>query len=557
MFFRPRLPTEKPTMRHTITTEIRVNGMPLSPGLALGRPCFYEPSLRSAALDCRSVADEGKRLCEALGWMTDRLAILAAKADENLGREAGDVFRTHCVILEDPDLQQRLFEAIEIAGLDAERAVEKELELYQARLRTLDSAYMRERAADVGELQRGLLDRLRRSLPAFRCRERSGCAAGDCELGNDHIVLAPELTPCLAVDIDRHTRGFVVEKGARSSHAAIMARALGLPAVSGIENLRGSIPLGAECLVNGDTGEVILNPGTETRRRYHGMMGGKGRQALLVEPVSHLKVMANVDCRAGLQDALAAKAEGIGLARTEVEALTQGRLPTEAEQATLFGETVAVMAGQPVYIRLLDLGGDKGASWLGLPAENNPALGCRGARLLLSRPELVRTQARALARASRHGPIRVVYPMIRDLDEFRALRSLFGEAIGDLGPGQLLHGIMFEVPSACLQARRLFREVDFACIGSNDLVQYLFATDRSEQDPQYDQLLEKPMLWDLIKRLAGLASEVGKPLSLCGDLAGNTRFTRRILEAGITRVTTEPRNIGRVRLAAQAAVGAC
>lgn len=536
---------------HYMANEIWVKGTPLSPGFALGRPCFYKPSLPRPDPVNRGPSHEGKRLDETLAWMTERLAILAQKAEKKLGTEAGDVFRAHQAILGDPALRQRLFDAVASRGLDADGAVERHFDLYKAELQAVDFGYMCERAADIAELQRGLLDKLRGGFPSFRCKDMGGCMQGECCLGNDHIVVCPELTPSLTIDAASQTMGFIVEKGTPNSHATILARALGLPAVSGITQLSRTVPIDAQCLVDGDMGEVILNPSTDTLADYQEFISADRHALTVVEPVPELRVMANVDCAAGVRQALAVKAEGVGLSRTEIDVLAKGRPLTGAEQTARYSEVVQAMAGKPVFIRLLDLGGDKVAEWLGLRAEKNPALGRRGARLLLSRPELVRTQARALARASVHGPIHVVYPMILDLEQFRALRTLFNEAVSDLHVGHLLHGIMFEVPSACLQARELLEEADFACVGTNDLVQYLFATDRTDEDLHYEALLGKPTLWYLIERLAQLAEEAGKPLSLCGELARNTQFTRKIIDAGITTVSTNPRSIARVRLAAK------
>jgi phosphoenolpyruvate-protein kinase (PTS system EI component) len=270
-----------------------------------------------------------------------------------------------------------------------------------------------------------------------------------------------------------------------------------------------------------------------------------------IDPVPGLRVMANIERSAGVHEALAARAEGIGLYRTEMEVLADGRLAGETEQFARYREVVRTIASRPVCIRLLDFGADKSAACLHLPREEAGAAGLRGARLLLAHPELLRDQARALARASRHGPIHVLYPMIVDLDQFLALRALFDSFVADLRPPALLHGVLFEVPSACLQARQLLHAADFGCIGTNDLVQYLFAGDRGCGAITGNPSLEEAsVLWRVIEDLSSAGREAGKPLAVCGELAGNPGFTSRILQAGITTVSTSPPCIAGVRLAA-------
>ncbi len=484
--------------------------------------------------------------------MIQRLDVLVGDAEVQLGSGEADIFRVHRMILEDGTFQERLFEAIEGRGLSAEDAVQSQLDLYQKELLAADSEYLRQRVADFTEIQQGLLDRLRRAKPSLCCREMAHCNMGQCRLGNDHILVANELVPSLVIDMDCHTVGFLVEKGGPTAHAAILARALQLPAVSGIENLPAAIPLESEILINGDTGEVILNPSEQTLARHRRALAHSRCHTLQIHgPISELTVMANIECAAGVRDALAARAEGIGLYRTEIEALAEGRLLSEAEQAARYSEVVRAMGEKPVYIRLLDLGADKAAAWLGMPQEDNPALGCRGARLLLARPEILWNQARALARASVQGPIHVVYPMIIDADQFRRVRALFEAAVADLNPSNLRHGVMFEVPSACLQARQILQEADFGCIGTNDLIQYLFATDRSNEGIACDARPDHPVLWFLIEEITRAARETGKPMSICGECAGNPALIQKILEAGLTIVSTSTRQIARLRRAAR------
>ncbi len=529
--------------------EIRLRGISLSPGVALGQACLYSQAL--ACPDNLKFHSETDRLKATLAWMVERKAALAQEAEARLGGPAGEIFHAHRMILVDGALRGRLLRAVENDGLTAEGAIEREFNYYQRQLIEADAPYLRERAADIADIQRDLLERLGRVAPALNCNDMAGCAVGECRLGNRHIVLAAELTPELTLEVDRHTMGFLVERGAATSHAAILARGLGLPVVGGISHLRSRIPPDAQILIDADGGDVIVNPAEQTLARYQGTIQASATTISVAEPLAVLQVMANVDRPAAVREALLAKADGIGLSRTEIELLVRGRPLTEAEQTVRLQEMLEAMTDKPVYVRLMDLGSDKGADWLRLPEEPNPALGCRGARLLLARPELMREQARALARCSVHHPIHVVYPMVCGPEQFRRLRTLFQDAIVDMECGTLFHGPMLEVPAACLLAMDLLEVADFGCIGTNDLAQYLLACDRTDGSVSEAELLENPALWKLIDHMVRAAERAGKPLSICGELAGNPNYTRRIIDVGIRAVSTTPRRIAPVRLAAR------
>jgi phosphoenolpyruvate-protein kinase (PTS system EI component) len=531
-----------------IAAERRLKGVPVAPGVAWGRVCFLQPAF-SPDVGLPQPTSESERLTEALCWLTQRLKRLAADVAVQLGAEAGEIFWAQHLILEDPALRDTLLEQVERKGLTAEQAVDCEFEHYRRQLNRSPFDSLRERAADFAELKRTLLDRLRYRMPRLRCGDRASCAMGVCQLHNDHILVAEELTPALAVEADPQTVGFLVERGARNSHAAILVRALNLPTVSGIKGLIQTLPLEAECLIDGDTGDLIVHPCRDTVHAYE-LVRETAFSVPVAEPVPALRVMATIDRPVNLREAVAAGADGIGLTRTEMVALAKGGLPGELEQATQYREIAEAMAGKPVYVRLWDLGCDKAPLAVSLGLETN-LQGCRGARYLLKRPELVRSQARALARASQCHPIHVVYPMVCDPLQYTALRSLFQQAIADLPEARLCHGIMFEIPSACLQAGELFDIVDFGCIGTNDLVQYLFAVDRGDETADFERLFDSPMLWRLIADLVTAAERVGKPLSICGELAGEPRYTQRILDAGIKTLSTTPRRIASVRRAAR------
>lgn len=531
--------------------EVQLKGKGLAPGVGLGQACFYRAGDLTQDNTSPARANEAQRLREALAVVGEQLGNLADHAEAKLGREAGDIFRAQRMMLNDAGLQRALMAVIEDAGESAESAVCVSFDRYQGELQVAATAYLRERAGDLAELKQRVLEQLASVTPYLRCSDSTYCRLGECRLGREHILIASRLTAAATIQVDRQTSGFLVESGGPSSHAAILARRLGLPAVSGLSALNSVIPLGSQILIDGETGDVFVNPSSQTLRRYHSRVWDS-RNGLLefVPSVPQLKVMADIDRIEDVAEALRAQAEGIGLYRTEIEALARGRPLTEDEQGACYAQLLDRFPG-PVYIRLLDLGADKSAAWLNLPAEENPALGCRGARLLLAQPHLLRAQARALARASAHWPIHVIYPMIVGEDQYLQLRGLFAEATADLTGAQLFHGVMFEVPAAILDAKRLLRHADFGRIGTNDLVQYLFAADRTNDIVSYEELLSSPLLWEVIEGLVATAASLDKPLALCGEVAGDARLVARILRAGIKEVSTHPRRIAAVRRAAQ------
>jgi phosphotransferase system enzyme I (PtsI) len=478
--------------------------------------------------------------------------VLARKSEERLGPEYAEIFEAHRLMLADESFRSQLLRVIEVKGCSAQEAVETELNRYMEQFEAADSDYLRQRGADIREIQQALLGYLNRRVACRHCRDVAACSVAHCRQGNDHILVGEEISASLPIETDQHTIGFIVEKGGPNCHAVILARALGYPVIGNIQKLPACIPADAQILVNGDTGEVILDPTEETLSRYRSAFTAGGQRLQQSEPVPGLKVMANIEQSADVHDAIAAGAEGVGLYRTEMELLVAGRLLSEAEQAARYSEVVRAMAGKPVCIRLLDLGADKTAEWLVTTQQADAVAGQRGARLLLAHPELLREQARALARASKHGPIHVLYPMIVDVGQFLELRALFDQAVADLQPSGLQHGVLFEVPAACLAARQIMQVADFGCIGTNDLVQYLFAEDRGGGAASGHTCFETDaLLWELIQQLSQVARQAGKPMAICGELAGNPDLTCRILQAGIAAISTSPSRIAKVRQAAQ------
>jgi len=532
-----------------IMTETRFQGLPLSGGIGLARVCLFNEhrhsNLPMHKLEAGGVPGELRRLSRAIKVVAARLAELRKDVEIRIGRAEAEIFVAQKMILADKQLGAQLRARIREAGCNAETAVSEVLDFYERQLRQAGDSYIQSRASDIGEVRHRILDVLANMNPSLQCGDQEHC-----QHGRNRIIVAEELTPFLTLELDaKHTMAFVTERGGVNSHAAILAKALGIPAVSGVEGIHSLLTCGTEVLVNGDSGEVIAWPTEKTIARIMGERGAKVRRLEPVAPVPELQVLASINRAADVAEAIEMLAEGIGLYRTEFEFLAVNRILGEEEQQALYSQVVSAMHGRPLYIRLLDVGGDKALPTLKIPRENNPCLGFRGARFLLGNPELLKAQARALARASAAGQVSLMIPMITGTEQFLELKRLITEAVADLSGVNLRYGAMFEVPSACLEARELLEAADFGSIGSNDLTQYLFAVDRDNALVAHDYRVDQPVFWRLVGEIVTAAREKGKDLSLCGEIAGDPVYVPKLIANGIRRVSVSPRLIPGVRQA--------
>jgi len=535
-------------MAPRLNTETEFRGLAVSPGQVMARVCLFRQALHENVPEYR-VAGEAKkeerhRLQEAVAVVLDRLEGLQEVVRDRVGPAEAEIFSVQRAILEDPALESQLMDAVD-QGRNAEVAVKQTFEAYEARMREFDSGYQSERAGDLGELKRRLLAELTETTSAFVCQNEPHC-----QRGKGRIVVTEELSPSLALELNTDDiRGLVTERGGTTSHAAILARGLGIPAVSGIPHIHDLVACGTEVLLDGDAGEVVVWPSEQRLAglRVHGPAEVEGP----AEPVEGLRVLANISLAEEVDLANRHQAEGVGLYRTELEFFAADRLLDEDEQADRYGRVVRAMTGRPVAFRLLDLGGDKPSHLFEFPEEENPSLGLRGLRYLLNHPDLLRTQARALARASEEGAVQIMYPMVTGLEQFRAVRAMVEEATADLAPGRLEHGPMFEVPSAVLEAEALLAEADFASVGSNDLLQYLFAVDRNNVHVASDYVPDRPVFWQVLEEVARAAREARVPLSICGELAAEPAYLGRLMALGYRTVSVSVRLIPGIRRAAR------
>lgn len=528
---------------------MRFEGLSISGGVSVGSVCLFNDwrhsDLPEYVVAGDGIARERERLERAIREASEHFARLVEQVTGRIGAAQAAIFAAQKMMVEDEYLHAEMFGRMEQTGLNAEAIVAASLEAYESVLSQMGPDYLRERSSDIAEVKRRLLNVLGDITPSLEC-----VGGTSCERGRNRIVVAEELTPTLTMSLDSaHVLGFVTEHGGTASHAAILARALGVPAVSGIQGIHNLVPCGTELLIDGDHGVVIAWPREATLDAYP-----SARHSVVyveaAEPIPELRVMANINRPAEVEQVIAMRAEGIGLYRTEFAFIAADRVLSEDEQFEQYAAVVCAMDGLPVTFRLLDVGGDKAGAFLDLPHEENPQLGLRGARLLLAHPELLAAQARALARASRHGAIDILYPMIADLEQFVALRKLFFAATEGLECGVIRHGVMFEVPAACICARAIFAEAEFGSIGTNDLIQYLFAVDRDNELVAGEYNPDRPAFWALVESVVRAAEETGRPLSVCGEMAGDPQYVAPFVRRGLTTLSVSSRLIPEVRHAA-------
>lgn len=535
----------------TVTSETRLVGLPISGGIAVGRVCRFNEQRHSSLATYRvsgdSVAREKERVSRAIELAAKELDTIIQNVATRLGAAEAKIFEAQKAIVGDPVLVDRIFQDLEDTLFNAETAVSRVLDDYEAQLLDLDDDYLKERATDIGEIRRRLLDMLADTALALQCADETRC-----QRGRGRVVVTAELTAGMTVAMDvGDIKAFVTERGGPTAHAAILARALGIPAVSGLKAIHSKLTCGTKLLVNGNTGEVIVWPNEEKIAQAAVAPGAIIGGTEAVEPVSQLTVMANISRSTEVHAAMTQQAEGVGLYRTEFEFFAAKRLLEEDEQYQRYAHVVQAMEGKRVCFRLLDIGGDKQGPPFNLPEEKNPYLGLRGSRLLLDQSELFQPQARALARVSMLGPVDVLYPMVVDVEQFLKLRTLFQEAVGDLETGDLRHGVMFEVPSACLSARELLEVSDFGSIGTNDLIQYLFAVDRNNELVAHDYTPDKPAFWTILEQIAVAARATGKTVSICGEVANNLQLLPKMMQLGLKTFSVSPRFIPNLRLTAK------
>ncbi|KRK73670.1 phosphoenolpyruvate-protein kinase [Levilactobacillus namurensis DSM 19117] len=517
-----------------------LKGIAASDGIVCGQVYrLVEPDLTVKRHTITNLDDELNRFHQALEAAVSDIETIKTRATKNLGADSAQVFSAHIVMLQDPELIAAVEKLIRQEHLNAEAALATVAQRYEQSFKDLKgNAYMQERVTDLHDvIKRVTAHLLQVKLPDLAL------------VNHPVIVVTHDLIPSDTVSVNPcYILGFVTDLGGRTSHSSILARSLNIPAVVGTQTATADMPEGSTVVVNGNQGQVLLDPSeaelTTVREQMQARIANQERLAKLQHTVTTsadgvgVTLAANIGTPQDIPNVLRNGAEAIGLMRTEFLYMDADHLPSEDQQFAAYKEVLAAMAPHPVVMRTLDIGGDKPLPYLQQKPEANPFMGARAIRRSLTHQEAFRSQLRALLRASAFGNLRIMFPMIATLDEFRQAKAIYDDersklTVKQVPMGTVKVGMMVEVPAAALLADRFAQEVDFMSIGTNDLIGYTMAADRTNQDVGYLYQPYHPAILRLVNRVIAAGHNAGIPVAMCGEMAGDPIAVPLLLGMGL------------------------
>ncbi|MEK5165921.1 phosphoenolpyruvate--protein phosphotransferase [Paenibacillus sp. FSL R5-0527] len=519
---------------------LKIDGIAASAGVAIAAAFKLEhPDFTVKRRDASDPTAELAKLDEALAKSQQELEAIKERTLQELGEKKAEIFESHLLILNDPELLDPVREKISSEKVNAEYALDETANQFIAMFENMKSAYLQERAADMRDVTKRVLTHL-----------LGLTYVNPAEIDREVIVIAEDLTPSDTAQLNRkYVKGFTTNIGGRTSHSAIMARSLEIPAVVGTKEVLGKVNNGDLVIVDGLDGLVIINPSDDVVKEYTQKRDDHLKQieewkklrevATTSKDGVHVELAANIGTPNDVAGVLDNGGEAVGLYRTEFLYMGRTELPSEEVQFNAYKTVLEKMEGKPVVVRTLDIGGDKELPYLNLPKEMNPFLGFRAIRLCLEQKDLFRTQLRALLRASVYGTLRIMFPMIATLDEFRAAKAVLQEekekltAEGVKVADDIQLGIMVEIPSTAVMADQFAKEVDFFSIGTNDLIQYTMAADRMNERVSYLYQPYNPAILRLVKMVIDAAHKEGKWAGMCGEMAGDKVAIPLLLGLGL------------------------
>ncbi len=532
-----------------------LQGIAASDGIAIAKAYrLVQPDL---SFDKKTVEDsdkEIKRLQGALKNSSDELQIIRDKAAESLGEEEAQVFDAHLMVLSDPELISSIEDNIRTNKVNTESALKDVTDMFIGMFEAMDdNPYMQERAADIKDVTKRILSHL------------LGVKLPNPSMINEEVVVvAHDLTPSDTAQLDRrYVKAFVTDIGGRTSHSAIMARSLEIPAIVGTKEITDKVNEGDILAVNGIEGDVIIHPTDsqiadyQTKAKAFADQKSEWEKLKNAQTVTadgkHFELAANIGTPKDLEGVKNNGGEAIGLYRTEFLYMDSPDFPTEEAQYTAYKAVLEGMDGKPVVVRTMDIGGDKELPYLTLPHEMNPFLGYRAIRICLDRDDMFRTQLRALLRASVHGQLRIMFPMIATLQEFRAAKTMLEEEKAKLEKegtkvaSNIQVGIMIEIPAAAVIADKFAKEVDFFSVGTNDLIQYTMAADRMNERVSYLYQPYNPAILRLLKNVIDAAHAEGKWAGMCGEMAGDQTAVPLLVGLGLDEFSMSATSVLKTR----------
>ncbi len=523
---------------------LKFKAIGVSEGLAHAKALVIkEADLTVVKNSITDAAAEQKRVIDAVEHAKKQIELLRDEAEKNIGAAEAEIFDAHLLMLDDPDFVEGITNLIADEMVCAEYACFVNCENFQAMFRAMDDEYMQARAADIGDISQRILKNLK------------GIADNAIDsISEPCIIIANDLTPSDTAKIgSKPVVGFVTRIGGRTSHSAIMARSMGIPAVAGVGEKADEIKDGEELLLDGATGEIVVSPDAETLSQFEQKKTAEDeRRAMLVQfkdrpgetsDGRRVIVEGNIGTPEDAVRVAELGGEGVGLFRSEFLFMDRDDLPSEEEQFEAYKKACETMAGKPVIIRTLDIGGDKEVPALNLEKEQNPFLGYRAIRICLNQTDLFVTQLRALLRAAQYGDLRIMFPMISSIEEIRNAKQVLQQAKDLLDAEGVAYnpnvkvGIMVEIPVAAVCADMLAKEVDFFSIGTNDLIQYSCAVDRINEKISYLYRPLHPGVLRLIHMTAKAANENGIEVGVCGEMAGTPGMAPVLCGLGVTNLS--------------------
>lgn len=517
-----------------------IKGINVSPGVVFGKVLLVENN--EINIDKKNIADieaEVQRFSDAVEKSRQELIMVKEKALKDFGEDKAQIFETYLLVLDDPEFIDSTINKIKDEKVNAEYAFGEIRDSFITILESMDDSYMRERVADIKDVS----NRILRYLLGLKYVDLSS-------LDSDVILVAHDLTPSDTAVMDKkRVLGFLTEIGGKTSHTAIMARSLEIPAVVGVKDITQTIKNGDFIIFNGENGEVTINPDNDTIEEYKKLKADYEKKKLELQALigketktldgKHIELVSNIGTPKDLDTLIKNDAEGVGLYRTEFLYMESDNAPTEEEQFESYKTVVEKLNPKPVVIRTLDIGGDKKLPYLKIEEEMNPFLGYRAIRICLDKKDIFKTQLRALLRAGVYGNLKIMFPMISNLQELLNAKAVLEEVKAELDEENVTYskniqvGMMIEVPSAAIISDILAKHVDFFSIGTNDLIQYTCAVDRMNEKISHLYSQFNPAVLRLIKLVIDNAHKEGKWVGMCGEAAGDRKMIPILLGLGL------------------------
>ena len=533
-----------------------ISGILASPGIAFGKALLLKEDeivINQGKISADQIDAEINRFLEARTKSAAQLEAIKEMAGRTFGEEKEAIFEGHIMLLEDEELEGDIRSFIKDNKASADKAIYEVIEQYAKMMAELDDPYLRERATDFRDIGTRLVKNV------------LGIAVVNLSTIDEEVILvAKDLTPSETAQINlKYVLGFVTDIGGRTSHTSIMARSLELPAIVGTNDITARVNNGDMLILDGINNQIIINPTTEQlaeAKKFQAQFQAEKDELAKLKDLPaitldghQVEVCANIGTVKDTEGAIRNGAEGVGLYRTEFLFMDRDALPTEDEQFKAYKEVAEAMPDQPIIVRTMDIGGDKELPYMNFPKEMNPFLGWRAVRIFFDREDIMHAQLKAILRASAFGKLRIMFPMIISVEEFRSLKATVEQLKAELrADGKAFDesievGIMIETPAAAVMAHHLAKEVDFFSIGTNDLTQYTLAVDRGNEmiSAMYNPL--SPSVLTLIKMVIDASHDNGKWTGMCGELAGDERATLLLLGMGLDEFSMSAISVPRIK----------